>query len=145
MAFDRTNPTQLAELQSELTNDPISMGYSQISSAAQLSAIISDPDDNVGNDTTGADFTKELVLQVIEPDDLTVGGQFTQGELEWVSLMMAGDADISQFKAKFSGLFQANTDTVNNLNAQVMAISRAEVLWGLGSIVSKQDILAAQG
>lgn len=144
MAFDRTNPAHLTQLSSELTLDPISMGYAGATSNPQILDLLNDPANNVGGETVGAEFTVDLMLQVIEPNDLTVGGQFTEGKLEWIKMLASGFADVSQFRTKFRDQFQPADQTVTNLDAEVMVISRAEVLWGVGTVISKQDLLAAQ-
>jgi hypothetical protein len=148
MAFDRLNPEHLATLKTEAETDPIEMGYSGTNSTIQLLNLFNNPINNVGGEVVGEMFTPKLMLDVIVPDDLTPGGQFTQGELEWIKMLFESSSslgdDLDAFRTKFRGLFPGNAQTVANLDARVRRLSRAEVLFGEDTVISRDDWFAAR-
>jgi len=146
--FDVTDPADLLALKTEVNTDPIGMGYDVNANVTTLMRLLNDPANNVGGETTGQTFTPRLMLDVLEPNDLTVGGQFTEGEQTWVRLLMEStaslDDDIEAYRAKFISVFPANAPTVTNLNARLRTLSRAEVLFGEDTVLSNQDWFAAR-
>ena len=149
MAFDATDPADLAALKSEQATDPISMGYAAVDGQTNKTlALFNNPDLNVGGETTGDTFTPRLILDVVEPSDLTPSGQFSQGDLEWIKMVLEAssgmDDDLSDNEAKFRARFAANDQTITNLDARTHGISRAEVLFGDGTVISKTDWFAAR-
>lgn len=149
MAFDRSDPTQLQELTNEITLDPMGMGYSydpQTSSTTQILKLLNDPVNNVGGETVGSLNVKQFLLDILDPNDLTVGGQFSQGDLEFVKMVIESSAfieeDISEFIPKLTTTF-TNGATQTGLQSAVRVLSRAEVLWGEGTTITRNDILAA--
>jgi len=146
MAFDRTDPTDVSALKSELTTDPIGMGYAAETNTQKILALLNDPSLNVGGDTVGADFTYDLLLTVIDPNELTAGGQTSTGEVEWIKMLMSGISDdIAQHETKFRAVIASGfSNTLASLNAQQKPISRAEVLFGVDTVLVKEDYYAAR-
>ena len=146
--FDATDPADLLALKTEVNTDPIGMGYDVNANVTTLMRLLNDPANNVGGETVGESFTPRLMLDVLEPGDLTTGGQFTEGEQTWIRLLMESSAtlddDIELFRAKFISVFPANATTVTNLAARLRDLSRAEVLFGEGTTLSNQDWFAAR-
>lgn len=148
--FDVANPVDLALLKSEVLNDPIGMGYDANAGTPPLLSLLNSPSSNVGGETTGEDFTPDLALEVIDPDEVTVGAKFSEGQATWLGyLMSAADsmARFSSFEPKFRALFSSYTpssNTLDALNARVQLLSRVEVLFGIDTVISKADWLAAR-
>ncbi len=152
MPFDRTNPADLQALQTEVNTDPIGMGYAAvIEQTTLLLKLLNDPANNVGGETAQAILSPRLILDVISPDDLTPSGQFSQGELEWVKMLVHygliegdPDANLEQFRAKFTNVFPANSTTRIDLVSRTAPLSRAEVLFGQGTELTREDWFAAR-
>ena len=150
MAFDNTDPTDIAELQTEVNTDPIGMGYAGTNNTNQKLDLLNDPANNVGGETAGEAFTPRLMLDVIVPDDMTPGGQMSQGELEWIKMLLEASNDVDDENlAEFRGKFRQTlvdsgaTASVTALDAATRPLSRAEVLWGEGTIITRDDWFAA--
>jgi len=148
MAFDKNNPADLAALKSEVESDPISMGYAAVvdTNINQLIRLINDPDDNVGGETVNTELTAEILLDVIDTGDFA-SNQVDQGERDWIKMCFdyaLQGTSIEKYRAKIKGIFQANSQTNNNIDALFRALSRAEVLFGAGATISKADWLAAR-
>lgn len=144
--FDRNNPADLAALKSEQATDPISMGYAAVDGQTRNTLeLFNDGALNVGLETTGEDFTSDLALKVIDPDEVTVGAKFSEGQANWLNYLMAAASsvsDFSGFEVKFRELFAAYTPssvTLTALDARTRRLSRAEVLLGEGTFISRED------
>ena len=150
MSFDNTDPVQVAELKSEVETDPIGMGYNPTGGTPPLLGLLNEPESNVGGETIGADFTSDLVMQVIDPDELTVANKFPEGNARWLDYLMSAASSISNFadfEVKFRALFANYTpssNTIDALDAELQLISRAEVLWGVDTVITKADWLIAR-
>ena len=151
MSFDQNNPADLAALKSEQSVDPIGMGYAAVDGQTNKTlALFNDPDLNVGGETTGEAFTPSLILDVIFPDDLTVGNKFSSGQDSWLKLLLEASEtlfdDMSQWEAKFRSLFDINPtpQTLLNLDSRLRVLSRAEVLFGEDTSITKSDWYAAR-
>ena len=59
-------------------------------------------------------------------------------------LLTQGFGDITSYKVRWRGMFAANSETVVALDAQTSPLSRAEVLFGQGTVISKSDWFAAR-
>jgi len=151
MAFDNTDPIQLQALQDEQALDPIGMGYAAVDGQTNKTLdLFNNSAKNVGGETTGEDFTPDLALDVIDPDEVTVGAKFSDGQANWLNYLMSAAnsvADFKAFEAKFRALFADYTpssNTLDALDAKTRAISRAEVLFGVDTVITKADWFAAR-
>lgn len=142
MAFDRTDPADLAALKSEVNTDPIGMGYDPLGPTQPLLKLLNDPDDNVGGETAARPFDVTAMLDALDPTEY--GAQQTEaGAAEYTNaLVFYGDAE--PYKAKWRSMFAANSNTVTALDAQTAALSRAEVLFGQGTNITRDDWFAAR-
>jgi len=146
MAFDRTNPTQLAALKSELTVDPAGVGYASIQNTNLKARSVSDPAANPGTETTGSPITARVLWELCadHAGDLTIGGQFTQGEQfvvqQLFELTQDQNEDISWARARFRAFFPAQAGIVAALDALLRKLSRAEVLFGIGTVITAVDV-----
>jgi len=145
MAFDRTSPADLAALQTEVNTDPIAMGYDPNGATAQLLKLLNDAALNVGGDTVVRIFDVDAMLDALDPVDFDAQ-QTVAGAPEYVHTLVTHSelGDITAHKDKFRALFAANSATVTVLDAQTSALSRAEVLFGQGTNISRDDWFAAR-
>lgn len=144
--FDLTNQANLDTLKTELVNDPVAMGYN-LSSTSQIYGLINDAEDNPGGETTTAALTVQLLFDAFmdAPSNLDIGGQFTSGDQFVLQSLLSQDlgTDISRYRAQIEAILPNNSTVKNTLAAQVRALSRAEVLFGADTSISRTDIAAA--
>ena len=147
MVFDRTNPADLLTLKTEVNTDPIAMGYAAaINSTSQLLKLLNDPDNNIGGETTNVELTAEVLLDVIDTGDFA-SNQVDQGERDWIKMCFEyalQGISIEKYRAKIQGIFQANSTTNTNINNLTRVLSRAEVLFGAGTTIVRDDWIAAR-
>lgn len=140
MAFDRTNPTHLATLKTEVKTDPIRMGYVIQGNVDNILKKLNSPDSNIGGETIPRPFDALALMEALDPTEFdaqqTEGGAMTYSHM---LLELAAYSSIELFKAKFKSMFAANSATVTALNAQEIDLSRAEVLFGVGTVISLLD------
>jgi hypothetical protein len=146
MAFDRTDPADLAALKTEVTTDPIAMGYDPTGATTLILKLLNDPAVNVGGETAARPFDVAAMLDALDPTELdaqqtTVG---TDGYVQALISSSLGGVDIEPYRAKFRALFAANSATVLALDAQTAALSRGEVLFGQGTTITRDDWIAAR-
>jgi hypothetical protein len=148
MAFDRTDPADLSALKSEVNTDPIGMGYAAVlNSTAQLLQLLNDGANNVGGETVATELTAEVLLSVIDWDDYAsnpvgVGGRgLTDNLIAYGSLT---GVSLEQWRATVRAAYQPNSNTVQALDALVRTLSRAEVLFGAGTTITRDDWFAAR-
>lgn len=145
MAFDSTNPADLLALKTEVTTDPIGMGYDPAAPTAQILKLLNDPASNVGGDTANRPFDAAAMMDALDPSDFDAQ-QTVTGAPNYVHTLveLAAFNDITPYKAKFRSLFAGNSATVVALDAQTVALSRAEVLFGQGTNITRDDWIAAR-
>ena len=144
--FDRSNPADLAALKSEVETDPLSMGYAAvITQTNNLLRLLNDPANNVGGETVARPFDVQAMLDALDPIELD-DQQTTVGAAEYTHMLaeMSLQFDISPYKSKWASMFAGNSATVTALNAQTAPLSRAEVLFGQGTILTRDDWAAAR-
>ena len=149
MAFDQTDPADLAALKSEEANDPISMGYAAVEGQTKKTlALFNDGDLNVGGQTTGVTLTVEVLFDQMVAEEFG-GNQVDKGELMWLTailnfLQIEPNKDIEKWKVKIIALAPNNSITESNINGLSRRQSRAEILFGLDTVISKSDWLATR-
>jgi hypothetical protein len=150
MAFDRTDPADLLALKTEVTTDPIGVGYDVNGATKDILAMLNDAELNPGNETTGAPLTARVLWEISadSPDDLTPHGQFSVGDQfvmqQLFEISSGPDDDLSWARARVLNLFPANDGIPQAINALLRGLSRAEVLFGTDTIISQQDWFAAR-
>ena len=144
MAFDNTNTADLLALKSELTLDPISMGYNLNGSVSRIVKQLNDPALNVGGETQSRPFDVESMLDALDPANLDAQQTNTKAA-EYTHILVERSAfgSIEPYKTKWRAMFASNSATVTALDAQTSAISRAVVLFGSGSNITENDIALA--
>lgn len=152
MSFDKTNTVDLVTLRDEELNDPIGMGYALVTGITRKTMdLLNNPLKNIGLEETDETLTSDLLLSSIEPDDLTIDvSKFTQGKSDWLAMLLAASegltADLTVNRDKILALFNETpqTTTYTNLAALKRRLSRVEVLFGEGTVISKTDWVAAR-
>ena len=145
MAFDRTDPADLAALKTEVTTDPISMGYNTNANVSVLMKQLNSASLNVGGETTAREFDALALLDALDPTDYDAQQTATDAAVYVHTLVeVSVQHSIEAYKTKFRNLFAANSATVQALDAQTRPLSRAEVLFGDGTVLSQEDWFAAR-
>jgi len=144
MAFDRGSAADLLALKTEVETDPISMGY-VLTNVTQLIKQINDPAANVGGDTVAQELNVALLLDVVDTDDFDAP-QVTDGERRFIESFLNRDfnENINRWKEKIKLAFRATSGTSQAIDALVRPISRAEVLFGEGTSLTRDDWFAAR-
>ena len=142
MSFDQNNPAHLAVLKAEEATDPISMGYAAANNTNHLLTLFNDSDNNVGGETANRPFDVSAMLDALEPTDFAAQ-QTSDNAAEYTNALVTYGS-IANYKIKWRGMFAGNSDTVVALDAQTSPLSRAEVLFGQGTVISKADWYAAR-
>lgn len=153
MAFDADNATHRSEMRDELANDPQSIGYAAVSGVTRdLLALLNDPANHPGSPTTNRP-TEELdipeVAGVIDADEYAALPVYDQ---EWVKMFISRPETVTlrPYQAKFLSIFPASgTPPVGNTRPAVLALlskaaSRAEELWGVNTVITRNDLNRAR-
>ena len=145
MTFDVNDPAHLLTLKTEVATDPIGMDYS--GNTTLLLKQLSDADKNVGGEVAGATLTVGLLFDAIalSPADLNLQGQFGEGAHLFIGNLLQRELeiDIQKYRAAVEGAL-SNGAVLTELEGQTMPLSRAEVLFGQGTSLSKPDWYAAR-
>jgi hypothetical protein len=144
MSFDRSNPADLLALKTEVETDPIAMGY-QLNNPTQIVRLLNDPSLNLGGDTVSQELTVALLLDVTDPSDLDAQ-QVGDGERRFIESFLGRDLgeNIDRWKAKIQSAFKVNSPTSLAIGALERPISRAEVLFGVETVLVREDWYAAR-
>jgi len=148
--FDVTDPADLLALKTEVNTDPISMGYDPAGGTRILLDLLNEPGSNVGGETTGAPLTARALWEICadNPDDLTPHGPFSEGDQfvvqQFFEIAGSPEADLSWGRARLRSLFPAADGIVDAIDALLRTMSRAEVLFGEGTTISRTDWFAAR-
>jgi len=148
MAFDRTDAADLAALKSEVTNDPTGMDYAAVSGQTKpLLELLNDPDKNISNDTINRP-TEELdipdIAAVIDEDEFAALSEYDK---VWVTMFINRPAEemLKPFQSKFLEVFpNGSTTRTAALALREKDASRAEVLFGVNTVISREDWFAAR-
>ena len=147
MAFNRGNPADLLALKAEVETDPLSMGYASVSNnVTQLLKLINDPSNNVGGETVLGELTPETLLDSVDFAELG-GNQVGAGGRRGIHYMFEVAErfeNIDRWRQKIIDAFPSNGPTVAAINALSRPLSRAEVLFGEGTDMVREDWYAAR-
>jgi len=138
MSFDNTDPADLTALNTEVYTDPISMGYvnAPIEKTKELLKYLNDADKNVGGESSGSDFTHEVLMETWTPK-----GALNES-VPWIEALIREDDGIAQYEAKYRA--NCGPDSLAALDTLIQSRSRAEVLFGDGTIITEADWFAAR-
>ncbi len=147
MTFTISNPTHIAELNTELTTDPQALGYTPL-----------DGDDKQDADAINlarVTFQRDNFISAVTIEEAVAPAEFPVGSADqfkrdmWRDLLLAVglegrvNANGSKLKDKVLLVFPAGVTRTNLAALQQRDGSRAEVLWGDGSVVSGKAIAKA--
>lgn len=145
--FDRTDPADLLALQQEVAVDPIGQGYAQAEGTADLLARLNDPARNqqpTNIQQPVSVLSVPAVAAVIDPGEYDALGAYNRA---WVEMLIGRPATepLEPYVGKFLAVFPPGSTTrtaVVNLLAR--PASRAEVLFGIDTVISRDDWFAAR-
>lgn len=148
MAFDRNNFTDLTALKSEVLNDPVGVGYAaSINVTSELLSLLNDPASNPGNETVSIPV-EELditdISAVIDPSEYDALSAYNK---EWVKMFInrPKDEGLRSYQTKFLAIFGQGTVTRSAVIAlRAKKASRAEVLFGVNTVISRDDLIRAR-
>ena len=146
MAFDVNDPVDLLALNNEVNNDPLALGYNPDANVNTLLGLLNDPDNNTGGETANQKLTPRVLLSQVVLSDYD-SNQVTDGERRYIEAFFNRqnlDEEIEEFREKIRNAFKTNSTTVANIDALVRQLSRAEVLFGAETKISKSDWIAAR-
>ena len=147
MAFDRTDPADLLALKTEVADDPLNIGYAAVvdTSTVQFLRLLNEAANNPGGETINVELTAGVLLDVMVPSDLGAQ-QVDDGERRYIEALMNRDFDepIERWRAQIRNAFRINSDTVVAIDALIRDLSRAEVLFGPGTVISDVDWATAR-
>lgn len=146
MAFDINDPADLLALKNEINNDPLSLGYNPDANVNTLLGLLNDASNNTGGETANQKLTPRILLQQVVLSDYD-SNQVTDGERRYIEAFFNRqnlDEEIEEFRSKIRDAFKTNSTTVANIDALVRPLSRAEVLFGAETVISKADWIAAR-
>lgn len=146
MAFDINDPADLLALKNEVNNDPLSLGYNPDANVNTLLRLLNEADNNTGGETANQKLTPRILLNQVVLSDYD-SNQVTDGERRYIEAFFNRqnlDEEIEEFRSKIRDAFKINSTTVANIDALVRPLSRAEVLFGAETVISKADWIAAR-
>ena len=147
MAFDRSNQADLTALKTEVETDPIGMGYAAVAGGTtQTLKLLNDAANNVGGETAQGVLTPETLLDSIDFSELggnPVGEGGRRG-VHYIFEIADRSENIDRWRAKLIDAFPTNGPTVAAINALSRALSRAGVLFGDPTTITRDDWFAAR-
>lgn len=156
MSFDNTDATDLAELKSEVAVDPEALGYAAVVDETDaLLSLLNDPNDATLLPKPGIDPAEVRAATTFDAyNDLSIDEQ------EWIRWMTGANAAnngsslrvTTDLRARLTGPDSASIWSAaerDAMNAAMLALidvpaSRAEILWGYGTSISRADWFAAR-
>jgi hypothetical protein len=160
MSFDVNNPADVQALNTEVYTDPIGMGYAAvINSTADLLALLNEVESNVV--PTKVNYPEILSDDVRAATTYVAFDNLLTPEQDWLRWMTGFSADgipnmpaTAELKQKLAGVPTATgsiwaTADRTEMNAAMLALfqrdgSRAEVLFGFGTVITANDWFAAR-
>jgi len=146
MGFDRTNTANLLALKTEEATDPIAMGYAAVRGQTKGTLnFFNRGGKNVGNETTPRKLTTRRFLNTLVVNDLNAAG-VSNGEKRFLESFLNRDLDevIEPWRAKIIASFATGSATEAAIATDVRKQSRAEVLFGLGTEITREDWITAR-
>ena len=152
MAFDRNDPTDLAELKDEMNTDPLAIGYDPLG-ANQPNV------DLINAKKYTVDKPKIAAAEVRSTTTYDSYNNLSIDEQEWIRWMTGSNGFdeenmtvTTDLRTQLTGPDAASIWAVADraeMNAAMLALievpgSRAEVLWGYGTSISTTDWAAAR-
>ena len=144
MAFNRNNQADLTALKTEVETDPAARGYAAAVDITALVTLLNATD-------TGSTINRDIEnIGVADIAAIIDGGEYAaldEYNKEWVKSFINQDnsTPIRLYKDKFLSVFGAGTTTRTAAQALLSVdASRAEVLFGAGTVLSRRDWIDAR-
>ncbi len=136
------------EIAAELANDPQNLGYAALVAVADDQAVAALLN-RVSGQGSGSVFRKDIapyeIMRAIVAAD---AANLTALQCAKLQLMMLGnnlDATVTNTRTIFLGIFTGMAGTITALTTVVSRTgSRAEVLWGTGTVITPQQVSGAR-
>lgn len=137
-----TSSLDLQALRNEVVNDPLKVGYADSNKDPTAVSNQLNLRSGVGSGTIlRNDVQAKEIFNSIDPTDFAALSSLQLQKLQFVLSQGSLDATGSNLKTLFVGVFSGMQNTINNINALVSRVgSRAEVLFGAGTVVGFNDI-----
>jgi hypothetical protein len=154
MSFDVNDPTDLAELKSEIENDPLGLGYDVDGNSSVLVGLINE--DNPAFIVSKPKISSALVRSATTYDAFEGLLGPEENWLQWMTGSNGFEEEnmvvTPDLRASLVGPGSASIWAVadrTEMNAAMLALidvpgSRAEILWGYGTTISQSDWFAAR-
>lgn len=144
MAFDRKSLADRTALKDEFELDPLAIGYAATNGATkELLDLINTRTANTGAETDSRELTVGMLLSLIDFDDLKLSN-LRDGNIRYIESFLQRDLDlnIEPWRDRIRAAFGLGSGTTVNIDGESRRLSRAEVLWGKGTVIAKQDVFA---
>lgn len=143
--FDVNDPADLAALKAEFDNDPAALGYAAAAGdTSALLALFNDRSIAAAVTIPIEDLDIPDIANVIDPVEY---GLLNEYDKQWVIQFINRPASetLAPYQAKFLSVFPGGSTTRTAAIALLNATgSRAEVLFGLGTVITRTDWIAAR-
>lgn len=146
MAFDRTDSADLTALQSELQTNPNGQTYN-LDITNQVLDELNNPANNVGSPTIQQEIEDLDIPDIAAEIDSTEFAALDAYDQEWVRMFINRPIDepLQPYRAKFLAVFGAGSNTRTDVTALLTRpASRAEILFGVNTVISRADFIAAR-
>lgn len=148
MSFDAKNPADLAALKSEIDVDPVSIGYGTANgTTAIVLSMLNDADKNTTNATTTRPLNEIKISEVSVVINSAEFTALTEFQKLWVEMFInrSDGTNIKDYKVGFLSIFSNGSATRTAAAAlQQKQASRAEELFGVNTIISRNDFIQAR-
>ena len=144
MAFDRESTADLTALRQEVINDPASVGYVVSGPTDGLLDKLNNSAENPGNETGSPQITPRLIPENLVFSDFT---GMNEGNRAFIEILLNKDleADLESFRSRLVNAFGGGSAaTVQAIAGLTKDLSRAEVLFGIDTIIDREDLVAAR-
>lgn len=134
----------LAALHTEITTDPLAIGYAG-KTDQQIAALINALTGPGAASIFRNDIAYQEIINAINSADFAGLSALQIAKLQLFQGQLL-DATKSNIRTIFLGIFTGLTNTINSLTALASRTgSRAEVLWGIGTVIQWSDVAASFG
>ena len=135
-----TVPFTYAALQAEITNDPLTLGYANLSDTQKANLLNSTTSSGAGP-VWRTNIPSLQVLQAIVSADYMALTALQLQELSTILQIGTFDATNTNTAATFSAIFTGKPNTITSFTTlAIQTGGRAQVLWGIGAVISVQQI-----
>ncbi len=143
MAFDQTDPADLAALISEWDDDPLGIGYPAVREETQkMLDLTNKVENNPGGESIDRPTEELDISDIAAVIDTTEYAALEEYNKSWVRMFISrpDDVKLKPYQTKFIQIFPPGTLTLTGaLALRPKLATRAEVLWGVNTKITKSD------